>query len=139
MVVQPGLCQTWSETPKIVFLTTRLTDVFVCLFCCFTSTVNSCGHVGMVIILTTLLLGKLPGGSFLVLSVHSFAINWRLLLLNQRRRKNGRRNIFVTKSLRKNVPDVGGRSRVRLHLNPSRYPPCYPARFIIEGKCISHT
>ena len=24
MVVQPGLCQTWSETPKTGFLTTRL-------------------------------------------------------------------------------------------------------------------
>ena len=24
MAVQPGLCQTWSETPKTCFLTTRL-------------------------------------------------------------------------------------------------------------------
>ena len=28
MVAQPGFCQTWSQTPKIGFLTTRL--IFVC-------------------------------------------------------------------------------------------------------------
>ena len=48
------------------------------------------------------LLGSLP-----VLSAHSFAINWQLLFLNQRKRENGRRNVFMTKSPRKNVPDVG--------------------------------
>ena len=46
------------------------------------------------------LLGSLP-----VLSAHSFASNWQLLFLNQRRRENGRRNL--TKLNRKNVPDVG--------------------------------
>ena len=48
------------------------------------------------------LLGSLP-----VLSAHSFASNWQLLFLNQRKRENGRRNVFMTKSQRKNVPDVG--------------------------------
>ena len=36
-----------------------------------------------------------------------FASNWQLLFLNQRKRKNGRRNVFVTKSPRKNVSYVG--------------------------------
>ena len=30
-----------------------------------------------------------------------------MLFLNQRKRQNGRRNVFMTKSKRKNVPDVG--------------------------------
>ena len=46
-------------------------------------------------------------GSLPVLSAHSFASSWQLLLLNQRKRENGRRNVFMTKSPRKNVPDVG--------------------------------
>ena len=46
-------------------------------------------------------------GSLPVLCAHSFAINWQLLFLNQQRRENGRRNDFMTKSPRKNVPDVG--------------------------------
>ena len=46
-------------------------------------------------------------GSLLVLSAHSFARNWQLLFLNQRKRENGRRNFFMTKSPWKNVPDVG--------------------------------
>ena len=45
------------------------------------------------------LLGSLP-----VLSAHSFASNWQLLFLNQRKWENGRRNVFMTKSQRKNVP-----------------------------------
>ena len=50
----------------------------------------------------TSLLGCLP-----VFGVHSFASNWQLLFLNQRKRENGRRNYFMSKSPRKNVPDVG--------------------------------
>ena len=42
-----------------------------------------------------------------LLSAHSFASNWHLLFLNQRKRENGRRNVFMTKSPWKNVPDVG--------------------------------
>ena len=45
------------------------------------------------------LLGSLP-----VLSAHSFASNWQLLFLNQRKRENCHRNVFMTKSPRKNVP-----------------------------------
>ena len=29
--VQPGLCSTWSETPKTGFLTTRLNCLYFCL------------------------------------------------------------------------------------------------------------
>ena len=50
--------------------------------------------------LTTLFLGKPP-------NAHSFASNWQLLFLNQQKRKNGRKNFFMTKSPRKNVPDSG--------------------------------
>ena len=70
--------------------------------CCFKSMVNSRGHVGKTVILTTLFLDKPPRGSFPVLSVHSFDINWQLLFLNQCK-KNGRRNIFMTKSISPNL------------------------------------
>ena len=59
--------------------------------------------------------GEPPGGSLPVLCVHSFAINLQLLFLNQRKRNNWRRNIFMTKSSRKNVPDGGvylGKTRI---------------------------
>ena len=56
--------------------------------------------------LTTLFLRK-PPRQFTSVSTHSFASNWQLLFLNQRKRENGRRNFFVTKSPRKNVLDVG--------------------------------
>ena len=61
--------------------------------------------------LTTLLLGKPP-------RQFTSANNWQLLFLNQRKRENGRRNFFITKSPRKNVPDVG-RKRLR-----HRFPHC---------------
>ena len=63
------------------------------------------------------LLGSLP-----VLSAHSFASNWQLPFLNQRKGENGRRIFFITKSPRKNVPGVRiepatvclpGRTRIR--------------------------
>ena len=48
------------------------------------------------------LLGSLP-----VLSAHSFASNWQLTFLNQQKGGSGCRNVFMTKSQRKNVlPDV---------------------------------
>ena len=55
--------------------------------------------------LATLFLGK-PPRQF-ISSAHSSASNWQLLFLNQRKRENGRRNFFMTKSPLKNVPDVG--------------------------------
>ena len=55
---------------------------------------------------TTLFQGK-PLGSLPVLSAHSFASNWQLVFLNQRKRENGRRIFFITTSPRKNVPDLG--------------------------------
>ena len=46
-------------------------------------------------------------GSLSVLGVHSFASNWQLPFLNQWKGENGHRNLFMTKSQRKNVlPDV---------------------------------
>ena len=51
--------------------------------------------------------GKPPRCSLPVLGIHSLAIHRQLLFLNQRKRKSGHRNIFMTKSSRKNVPDTG--------------------------------
>ena len=47
------------------------------------------------------LLGSLP-----VLSAHSFANNWQMPFLNQRKGDDERRNFFMTKFPRKNVPGV---------------------------------
>ena len=57
-------------------------------------------------VLSTLFLGKPSRGSLPGLSIHSFAINRQLLFLNQQKRKNGRRNVFMTKSSQKNVLDT---------------------------------
>ena len=56
--------------------------------------------------LATVFLGK-PPRQFTSTYARSFASNWQLPILNQRKRENGRRNVFMTKSPRKNVPDVG--------------------------------
>ena len=74
---------------------------------CFTALQHILGHFGRGQLTYphcswASLLGSLP-----VLSAHSFASNWQLLFLNQWKRENGRRNVFMTKSPRKNVPDVG--------------------------------
>ena len=51
--------------------------------------------------------GRRVLGSLPVLSAHSFASNWQLPFLNQWKGENGRRNLFMTKSQRKNVlPDL---------------------------------
>ena len=68
---------------------------------CFTALQHILGHFGRGQLTYphcswASLLGSLP-----VLRAHSFASNWQLLLLN------GRRNVFMTKSPWKNVPDVG--------------------------------
>ena len=63
----------------------------LCHFGCGQSTYPHCSWAS--------LLGSLP-----VLSAHSFASNWQLLFLNQRKSENGRRNVFVAKSPWKNVP-----------------------------------
>ena len=70
------------------------------------------------VILTTLFLGK-PRQFTSALSAHSFASNWQLLLLNQRKRENGRSNLFMTKSPWKNAPDVG--IELRATCMPSRH------------------
>ena len=71
---------------------------FVCLICCFTSTVNSKGRVGSALYLrTTQFLGKPPGGSSPELSVHSFANNGQLALLE---------SVEEEIILERNVPDA---------------------------------
>ena len=79
----------------------------VCFDFCFTALQHILGHFGRGQLTYphcswASLLGSLP-----VLSAHSFASNLQLLFLNQRKRENGRRNVFMTKSPRKNVPDAG--------------------------------
>ena len=81
------------------------------------------------------LLGSLP-----VLSAHSFASNWHLLFLNQRKRENGRRNVFMTKSPRKNVPDVG--IELGAACMPSKHASDWataPGHTWIVGRCIVNT
>ena len=56
--------------------------------------------------LSALFLGK-PPRQFTSISAHSFTSNWQLLFLNQRMRENGRRNVFMIRLPRKNVPDLG--------------------------------
>ena len=41
-----------------------------------------------------------------VLSAHSFASNWQLPFLNQRKGENGRKNYFITKLHERMLPDV---------------------------------
>ena len=56
---------------------------------------------------STRFLGKPLIGSTPVLSVHSFTVNCQLFFLNQQKRKNSHRNVFMTKSSQKNVLEVG--------------------------------
>ena len=58
------------------------------------------------VILTIPYLCKPPRGGLPVLSINYFTINRQMIFLNQLKRKNGRRNIFTTKSSPKNVPDA---------------------------------
>ena len=57
--------------------------------------------------LATLFLGKPPRQFTSTKCTFFRQSHWQLLFLNQRKRENGRRNVFMTKSPRKNVPDVG--------------------------------
>ena len=54
-------------------------------------------------------------GSLLVLSAHSFASNWQLPFLNQRKGENGRIIFFMTKSPRNNVRRTRGSTRDSSH------------------------
>ena len=71
------------------------------MFCCFTSTVSSWGHVGTVRYLTALLLGNSPICSLLVSSAHYFVwpVTENLLFLNQPKRekstKDGRGVLYL--------------------------------------------
>ena len=92
---------------KDSYQTWRMSRLIFWIDFCFTALQHILGHFRH---------GQLPQphcswaslpGSLPVLSAHYFAINWQLLFLNQRKRENGRRNYFMTKSPWKNVSDVG--------------------------------
>ena len=70
------------------------------------STVNSLGHVGMVSYLSHTVPGQASQRLFTNTKHTFFAIKWHLHSLNQRMRKNGRRNIFINKSSQKKVPEA---------------------------------
>ena len=55
----------------------------------------------------------------------------KLLFLNQRKRENGRKNLFMTKSPRKNVPDIGIKLGGRLHAKRTCFRSSYRARFAL--------
>ena len=57
------------------------------------------------VILSSVVLGSLLG-CLPVLSAHSFASNWQLPFLNQRKGENGRRNYFMTSLHETMLPDV---------------------------------
>ena len=81
------------------------------------------------------LLGSLP-----VFSAHSFASNWQLLFLNQRKRENGRR-IFSWPSLHERMCRTSGLKSGRLHAKRTRFRSSYRALniyvYIILKKCIN--
>ena len=71
---------------------------------CFTALRHILGHFGrgQPHCSWASLLGSLP-----VLSAHSFPSNWQLPFSSQREGENGHRNVFMTKSQRKNVAGPG--------------------------------
>ena len=73
---------------------------------CFTALQHILGHFGRGQLTYphcswASLLGSLP-----VLSAHSFASNWQLPFLNQRKGEDGRRNYFMAKNHDRMLPDV---------------------------------
>ena len=94
----------------------RYHDFSLYLICCFTSTINSRGHVRTVsylTVITTLLLGKPPGGSLTVFKAHSFASNWQLALCGSAKECAG----------------CQVRSQGHLHTKCTRYRPSYHAKY----------
>ena len=69
------------------------------------------------------LLGSLP-----VLSSHSFASNWQLLFMNQRKRENGLRKCFHDHISTKECAGRGDRTRGHLHAKRTRIQSSYRAR-----------
>ena len=90
----------WCSTP----LSTNLLLLLLCW--CFTTLRHILGNCGRGQLTYphsswASLLGSLPA-----LSAHSFASNWQLPFLNQRKEENGRRNYFITKLHERMLPDV---------------------------------
>ena len=73
--------------------------VMVSLCGCFTAPRHILGHFWRDQLLVTYPYCSWASllGSLQVLSAHSFASNWQLPFLNQRKEENGRRNYFMTK------------------------------------------
>ena len=75
--------------------------------------------------LTTLFLGK-PLKQF-TSTAQSFASNWQLLFLNQRKRENGRRNVSWPVSM-KECAGCGDQTRGRLHTKRTHFRSSYCSR-----------
>ena len=67
LTLEPHHCGGSYEYPQSMFLSRNEKIMYEIM--------NSCGHVGTVSYLTTLFMGKPPGGSLPVLSAHSFLSN----------------------------------------------------------------
>ena len=74
------------------------------------------------------LLGCLP-----VLSAHSFASNWQLIFMNQRKRENGCRKCFHDHISMKEWAGRGDRTRGHLHAKRTRIQSRYRARLKTNG------
>ena len=86
------------------------------------------------VIQTTLFLCKPPRGNLNVLSPF---LTDNCFFLNQRKRKNGRRNIYHDKTITKEGARFGGRFRYRLLPKRHRYGPSYRTRLSVDAsnKC----
>ena len=66
----------------LLFFLYNMNILFVCLFCCFTSQVNSYGHGGTVSSPNLTFPGQAWTSSLPVLCAHTFACNWQQPFLN---------------------------------------------------------
>ena len=83
-------------------------NIMKLLLCwCFTALRHFSGHFGRgQLTYLHCSWASLLGSLIPVLSAHSFASNWQLPLLNQRKAENGRRNYFMTNLYERMLPDV---------------------------------
>ena len=72
----------------------------------FTALQHFSGHFGRVQLTYPHCSWASHPGNLPVLSAHSFASNWQLPFLNQRKGENGRRNYFMTNLHERTLPDV---------------------------------
>ena len=86
------------------------------------------------VILTTLFLGKPPGGRLPVLSAHSFAID-NCFFFNQRERKNGCRNTFMKECARCGGQFRGQSLASQAALQPTELP--FLVSIVVAGAQVS--